>query len=244
MMRRLHSTALALAMLISCTNTALALSRYEYTWYDAAQTQMKTQTYFDDDGILRNVIEYPAPGDTTYDYIISYLYKDGGIRQKETASRDASGNVHTYIVFVYDEAGEVSSSNRRVRTNIYDENGINLGHRIEAITYDASGRMTYKSVQDSIAGTSSGIWYQGKNGAVSRKEFSSEDANGLVETRETLSYDYETGDLSSKSVSIKTTVLDENGIYLGYSEKTETMFFGADGSLIKTESIFREYDDE
>ncbi len=304
-MRRILSTALVLVMLLSCAGRALAVSGYVYTYYDAAQTQIKSQAYYEDD-VLMFIYEYPVAGDTaTYVYsaywdgdgILSYReevtldratdiqtqiasYYDNGtlterslnkwrldedlgwvrieyeyvgyyglngaVSRKETGKLDGTGLIWTAETQYFDyTTGMVSWKTIWVETSVLDEDGAWLGDRTDFKEYDAAGRLTYESVRGiDDRETYASYRYDRSDRLIEKKAGTIERDQDTGDTLETSVVTDGSGRKTAEETVETKHMYDDQDNYLGYSEKTETKFFSADGALIKTESAFREYDDE
>ena len=100
-MKRIISAWLIIFFFAACQGTAEAESSTVFTYHNAAKTQIKSQTHYED-GVIQFRYEYPVAGDISTVIYSAYWKGDGVLTYQYERSVDKTGLIETTVKRYYD----------------------------------------------------------------------------------------------------------------------------------------------
>lgn len=100
-MKRIISAWLIVFFLLACQGTAGAESSTVFTYHNAAKTQIKSQTHYED-GVIQFRYAYPVAGDISTVIYSAYWKGDGVLTYQYERSVDNTGLIETTVKRYYD----------------------------------------------------------------------------------------------------------------------------------------------
>lgn len=243
-MRRILTLTLAAIMMLSLVVVAQGETTMEYTYWDEAETQLKTVKEFED-GVLFRLIEFLVPDDSRNYISTRYNLETGKPEHKIESSFDANNAILTKAYYSYNEAGVLtSSSNSTYRVNTYGDPAWPLTYDFS--TYDAAGHLVRDSAtvyndKVTLVTIRSYIYDAEDKLLFTITSNSQEDTKTKDKTTHTVVTSAAGALLTERRVTEK-AMLDEEDNKTGVSRHTLVNYYDSDGKIDKIETATTEYD--